>query len=1058
MFRARLQRLPRALPAAGLALLAAAAAGGTDCAAAETAGATGAAAAAVSTAAGARGAAAEPWAYLPNADIGAHAFKAAHPAWDGRGVVVAILDTGVDAFAPGLLQTSTGGLKVIDCRDFSTQGEWEVAEAERDTAAAAGTLAFAHPDGPRLEGAERLAVPPAPGEGSAGRVWMGVISESRFRNSRGVRDLNDDGDRVDRFGFLVWLADREAVEAKLGAGRIYDTLAAAGDQARRAVARERESARVWLVAVDTDGDGSLADEAVLRDYRVNGDAFRLHAPDAPEARTLMAWSVTVRDEEDRRGRPLAPRVEFHFDDGAHGSHCAGIAAGYQVSGQAGMDGVAPGAWVMSLKIGDNTLAGGASRTESMKRAFEHAASFQERYGLPVVVSMSYGINSVEEGDAAYEKFLDEQMPKHPGLVYCTSGGNEGPGVSTSGLPAACGSVIASGAWLSPDAAAALYNARLPRGQLYGFSSRGGEVPKPDVIAPGGALSSVPGWVDGMARMAGTSMACPTTAGAIACLLSAARQEGLAVHWGMIKRALIAGATPVPHLARVEQGGGLVNLPAAWEVLRRLAASKTARQVLDYRVETECPFQADGLAPAAYWRVPGGVPAAPRTVSFRVRPVFHPDLTPDEKDTFFRSFTFRPEADWLRAVASKAYIRGDMAMTVDLQYDGARLAKPGLYSARVAALQDGGDLSGPAAQEFTLWNTVVVADDLALAPNWQRVYEGRGLEPSGVHRYFVTVPAGATALRVRLEVSERAGSGKGARVLAEICDPEGQTRGAYAGVASVEGVPVRDTVIVPPELRPGIWEVACAAPIAAMETSDYRLTVACDAYACEPAAVTELACPAAGEPAAAELTVTRANPGVFRGGAQAVIEGFRREREVEVAGSDTWTLDFTLTAATPRAEFRLTLDEATANLFTDCAVNVVDAAGERVVSDSFYGRQAVVAWELPAGAAQASGKLEVVGGFALAADEEKWSFGLEERYLLSAPVAGTVERDGSADLTLYAGVPTPLDLAFAGSWPAPPDGLQPFGSVRFLDRNLADKAPGDTAGRLVLEVPVRPAAE
>ena len=51
---------------------------------------------------------------------------------------------------------------------------------------------------------------------------------------------------------------------------------------------------------------------------------------------------------------------------------------------------------------------------------------------------------------------------------------------------------------------------------------------------------------------------------------------------------------------------------------------------------------------------------------------NPDLTPDEKDTFFRSFTFRSEADWLQVVPRKRYIRGDMGMTVDVRYDAGKL--------------------------------------------------------------------------------------------------------------------------------------------------------------------------------------------------------------------------------------------------------------------------------------------------------------------------------------------------------------------------------------------------
>jgi len=988
-----------------------------------------------------------PWPFLPNDDIGAYAFKQAHPAWDGRGVVVAVFDTGVDAFAPGLTATSTGETKVIEARDFSTQGDWELVEAEPDTS---GAPAYRHPDGLRLAGLPASA--PAPGRDD--RVYIGIIPESRFLNSNGTPDLNDDGDKDDSFGVLVWAADRAAAEAALGVGRGLERLAGLNETARRTVARERASARVWLVAVDTDGDGSLADEAALRDYHVNHDTFRLAAPDAPKARTLMAWSANVVTQDDRLGAPRPPRLELHFDDGAHGSHCAGIAAGCRIDGQAGLDGVAPGAWVMSCKIGDNTLSGGASRTESMRRAFAHAAAFARDYGLPLVISMSYGVNSVEEGEGAYEKFLDEEMPKHPDLVYCTSAGNEGPGLSTTGQPAASPCVIASGAYLSPTAAAALYSARMPRAQLFGFSSRGGEVPKPDVVAPGAALSTVPGWVDGSARMSGTSMACPTTAGAVACLLGAARQEGLTVHWGMVKRALIAGARPVPGLELPAQGGGLVDVAGAWSILSQLARSRTAAQVLDYRLETECPFQADGLAPAAYWRVPGGAPVAPKTVTFTVRPIFHPDLTPDQKDAFFRAFTFRAEAGWVRVVTGRAYLRGDTGMTVDLQYDGAQLARPGLYATRVLARQDGGDLSGPAAQEFSLWNSVVVGEPFGPASGWSRTWEGRDLPPSGVHRRFVEAPAGATAMRVRLEVSGRAGAGKGARVSTEICDPEGQTRGGYAGVASLEGVEVRDQTILPPELRPGVWEVLCAAPIAALEPSAYRLSVSFDAYLCEPPVLAALPRGGAGRPAEGNLTVTRAFPGVFRGTAQAVVQGFRREREVSVADSDVWSLDFTLTRDTPRAAFHFVMDEPTANLFTDCAVNIVDDKGERVLTDGFAGLEARAEWSLPDGVEKATYKLEVVGGFALARDRQKWGFRLEEEYLLAAPQTGGVKRNAAADFALYSGVPTALTVAFPGSWPEPPAGLRPFGAVKFLDRNPEDRAPGDREGRLVLEVPIR----
>ena len=52
--------------------------------------------------------------YMPIQDTGAAAFLAAHPEWDGRGVTIGIVDTGVSLDHPSLLTTSTGERKVVE--------------------------------------------------------------------------------------------------------------------------------------------------------------------------------------------------------------------------------------------------------------------------------------------------------------------------------------------------------------------------------------------------------------------------------------------------------------------------------------------------------------------------------------------------------------------------------------------------------------------------------------------------------------------------------------------------------------------------------------------------------------------------------------------------------------------------------------------------------------------------------------------------------------------------------------------------------------------------------
>ncbi|MBU0743656.1 hypothetical protein KKA85_00080, partial [bacterium] len=335
-----------------------------------------------------------------------------------------------------------------------------------------------------------------------------------------------------------------------------------------------------------------------------------------------------------------------------------------------------------------------------------------------------------------------------------------------------------------------------------------------------------------------------------------------------------------------------------------------------------------------------------------------------------------------------------------------------------------------------------------------VFSGGDLQASTTRRHFVAAPAGATAMRCRLEVSGDVGARDGAGCYLEICDPEGAVQGDWAGYARPETSPVADTVITAPGLRPGIWEMNVVAAIGNLVDTNYRLTVSFDAYDVRPAEVTALARRGAGEPAVSTLTVTRAFPGVFKGEAVAEIAGFGREREIAVEQSDEWSHAFKLDAVTPRARFHLALDEATANLFTDCAVNVLDADGHAARATGFDGLVCDLDMSLPAGTAAASYTLKVIGGFALGADAESWGFDLSEEYLLAAPVAGEVSRAGGGDLHLHCGVPTELEVSFGGTWPAPPDSLLPIGAVEFRDLNLDDRRPGDRAGRLVLAVPIR----
>lgn len=963
-------------------------------------------------------AAEQDWTFLPIQDIGATEFLADHPDYDGRGVIVAVFDTGVDMTIPGLIRTPQGATKVIDVRDFTGQGDIALSRAEY---AEDGRLECA--DGVLLEGLDALALQPV----SDQKIWTGVFEESRFLNSS-VHDLDDDGNTSDRWGVVVFAAQRSEVARVLGVGKGVEMRRLWSDAARAVEDEIAATPTEWICVIDRDADGHLDDEDLLRDYATDFDQFTMQDASTRDAREVLGIGLDLTGDG-------APKLAFHHDDGGHGSHVAGIAAGYGVHGQEGLNGVAPGAWVISCKLGDNTLSGGATVTESMKKCYEYIGKLQEKYDVPVVVNMSFGIGSEIEGDASMEAWLDDWLDDNTSIVVCHSAGNSGPGLSNVGLPAGTDGVISSAALLTAEVARDLYGGSFVKDELFGFSSRGGELAKPDVAAPGGASSTVPLW-DTYDRYNGTSMASPQTCGAAALILSGLKVRDLGWNFGTIKRSLVVTGKPLPGYTRIDVGGGVVDIPRAFAAAVDFAEAGEDETVTIYTVRTEAPGQPDGEAPAAYWRSGGWFPTAPEQQEFRVTPRFDAAMDGDARNKFYRAFRLRSDVEWIRIDRDDTYINGPDTRSIFLSYDADKLQMPGVHVGRVIATAKDAGRDGDAAFEFELVVTVVIPHRFDLGGATVKKFEDQQLDPGAFQRAFFRVPAGATALTVDYEIPEDSQGD----IRMVLHDPQGR-RHARAGFADHAGHPERSVTVSGADLVPGVWEVdfRAAFDTAVKSLFDYRVAVS--GLEATPSSVRSMTFRKPGSDPEFEVDVRPVFDQPFRGSASGELGFWYRDREVQVEGAE-WEYGFTVDETMSGVEFTVTTDPELYGQFTDCAINVVDPDGVFVVQSGLGQLTDTVRLRAPA---PGHYTLRVVGGFTHAEQAEEWSFQLEEKFHLARKVQLRGKAHDSASLRLVPDVASTVVFTAEGVPPVAPEGFVNAGAVRFVS---------DRDGRVELEVDVR----
>jgi len=869
------------------------------------------------------------WDLMTRREMGVDRFHEAHPEWNGKGVVIAVLDTGVDMGVAGLEKLPDGEIKVVDCRDFSGEGDliWEegfvVPNGDKGEKIVDST-------GRSLEGFREQ------GEGALdGRYYLAFLEESCFQDTS-VRDLNSDGDEKDSFGILIFAVKETVKEGE----------------------EEHEELRFEAV-VDVNGDGDLKDGVRLTDYYRQHQSFVLQGKEGDRRQLTMALNFY----------PEEKRLSVHFDDGGHGTHVAGIAAGYQVHGQKGYHGMAPGARVISLKIGNNRYAGGCTTTESMVKAYEYGAKYSKDHKVPVVFNMSFGVGSEIEGRSAIDLFIDDFLWKNPGVVVVTSAGNEGPGLSSVGTPACSVRAIAVGALLSPEAAAAQYGAPgLKKEILFSFSSRGGDTNKPDILAPGSACSTVPPWGD-RDHMHGTSMASPAAAGAVALVVDAlvSRESPFEIDNALILRALKHTGRMLEGWTVLDQGGGVIDVPAAYEYARFLCENGEGKVLREYRVTNRGPVPGQGVA---YWRTSPYVPSLGKMMNFRIEGRFPEKIEDEAKARFYRAFDLEPDVDWLSLNKPLIYLKGSASSSLGIMADLEGRA-PGLYTGRVIATRRSDDrVLGKPVPEFVIPVTALIPHRVD-GKNHGRMRMTGAVEPGFLQRHYVEVPAGITSITTEVRILD---GGESARLSVSLVDPEGVGRG-FTG-ASSGGERDGRSVLSGRGVVPGTWEWVVSSSIRSREPASYDLVVTLHGL---DVGATDLTFGDA--PVQRRLLVpvrcTQAAP--FRGSMTCKLDSFGKKDVVEVRDEGEFTRTVTIDSSVSEIRWTVDFDRETYALFTDCVLRIEDVeTGKTLRNSALSQRSAAVSYRVPDNLKQPKEyRLALIPAFTHEKDSKHWRFVLTE---------------------------------------------------------------------------------
>ncbi|KAJ3151615.1 tripeptidyl-peptidase II Tpp2 [Geranomyces michiganensis] len=670
---------------------------------------------------------------LPKEETQAARFILDNPEWDGRGTVVAILDDGLDPGAPGLSVTSDGKPKVIGLIDCSGAGDVALGKplkAEETD----GDLTLRGLSGRTLKlgkwtvptGEYRLGLKRSKDLFNKG-LHERILKEKRrkfeiehhqlvTRTNQELADLEQESAK--KTGYEKEQSEIRKTDLKTRLEVLNTLLRDYSDPGLNIDCVVFHDGSKWRAAIDTHGDGDLRGAPTLTDFADELQFARW------SDESMLNYSVNIYDN----GETLS----IVTSAGSHGTHVAGITAANYPEDPA-LNGVAPGAQLIGLRIGNGRL-GSMETAQSITRAAFELARLK-----PDLANMSYGEASSVPNVGRFIELLDNDVINKNGTIFVSAAGNAGPALSTAGTPGGTStSIIGVGAYVTTEMMAAQY-AILDKTNEgpFTWSSRGpttdGDVGV-DIYAPGAAITCVPQFsLQSSQQMNGTSMASPNACGCLALLVGALKASKIPYTPYRIKAAIQNSGQNISDPAHVK----LIQVENAWAHLTTTAPKSQSFDV-QYHVTVH-----DGTEGRGVYLRDLDKCIQPQNIPVEVKPRFfndESDMVNQEKVKMELRLALVSTAKWI--TAPENVLMGSSGRTFGIRIDPTIL-RPGYHFAEVQAFDTQNPAAGP------VWSVPVTvckpesalrdaAADNVQYFSWKKL----SFAPGQIQRRFLAVPAGA----------------------------------------------------------------------------------------------------------------------------------------------------------------------------------------------------------------------------------------------------------------------------------------------------------------------------